>query len=62
MQTRADIETFACNPDYQGGMICRSRYPGASACTRHGGKMLCLKDMETPAKRDWILPASIEKE
>ena len=32
-----------CNPDYDGGMICRYKYPGDSACTEYGGKMLCLK-------------------
>lgn len=47
-----------CNPDYHGGMICRKGYPGDSACTRFGGKMLCLKDVKTDAKRDWILVAS----
>ena len=32
-----------CNRDYRGGMLCRSNYPGDSACTESGGKMECLK-------------------
>lgn len=31
-----------CNPDYNGGMLCRRHYPGDSACTEHGGKAQCL--------------------
>lgn len=47
-----------CNLDYHGGMICREDYPGDSACTRFGGKMLCLHEIKTPVKRDWLSVAS----
>jgi hypothetical protein len=47
-----------CNPDYHGGMVCRERYPGISACTRFGGIQICLRDIEVPVKRDWIFAAT----
>jgi len=57
----------SCNPDYHGGMICRADYGGtkwekSSACSRHGGPHICLLDIKTPVKRDWILVASDRKD
>ena len=42
-----------CNPDYHGGMLCRRGYPGISACTRSGGKALCLDPSEFERLR-WL--------
>lgn len=44
-----------CNLDYHGGMICRRQYPGKRACVRYGGLHVCLKDIKTAAKRDWLI-------
>ena len=54
--------TMSCNPDYHGGMICRADYPGKSACTRFGGVQICLRDIEVPVKRDWILVSDADAE
>lgn len=56
-----------CNPDYHGGMLCRSHYVGTefdkvSACTRYGGIQICLLDLKPDVKRDWICVASSELE
>ena len=50
-----------CNYDYHGGMICRRDYPGESACARFGGLQKCLRDIETPVKRDWLLVATADQ-
>lgn len=48
-----------CNPDYHGPMLCRRVYAGTewpkSACTKFGGIHICLQDIKTHVKRDWLL-------